>query len=100
HVVVPSPEYPGFAGFRAVEPTGNGHLLALVVPEDFEIERFTVDNAISRKGFQPIDHAPSYLMRLIRQIESALAIRIRAGATTQQALQRWGYAIADYEIVR
>jgi secreted trypsin-like serine protease len=99
-VAVPGPDYPGFAGFQAVEPLGKGRLLALVVPDDFEIERFAADKAVIRKGFQAVNDAPSYLMRLIRQIDSVLAIRIRAGATAQQEIKRWGYAIAEYEIVR
>jgi hypothetical protein len=99
-VAVPDPDYSGFAGFQAVEPLGKGRLLALVAPEDFEIERFAADKTVIRKGFEPVSDSPSYLMRLIRQIESVLAIRIRAGATAQQELQRWGYAIAEYDIVR
>ena len=39
---------------------------------------------------------PSYLMRLIQQIDTALA-----GADAKLAdLQRWAYGVAEYEIVR
>ena len=40
-------------------------------------------------------------MRIIRQIETALALRTkRGGAGADDELKRWGYAVADYEIVR
>jgi len=95
-VAVPGPDYPGFTGFQAVEPVGKGALLAVVVPEDFDIERFA-DKAIVDRGFQPVDDPPSFLMRLIRQMEVALSQRTRVGGRSEE-LQRWGYATANYEI--
>jgi secreted trypsin-like serine protease len=99
-VSVPGPDYPGFTAFEAQEPVGKGSLLALVVPEDFDIERFIVSPQQITKGFAPVNDPPSYLMRLIRQIETALNARGRAGATRADELKRWGYAVAAYEIVR
>lgn len=98
-VAVPGPDYPGFTAFRAEEPAGRGRLLALVVPEDFDILRFAASPAVLAKGFQPVSEPPSYLMRLIRQIELALSAGTRAGGGSEPQ-KHWGYAIADYEIVR
>ena len=110
-VQVPGPDYPGFDAFEAQEPVGRGLLLALVVPEDFDIERFIVPPGQLAKGFAPVNEPPGYLMRLIRQIELAIALRARSGGgaagggvalggATADELERWGYAVADYEIVR
>jgi hypothetical protein len=98
-VAVPGPDYPGFTSFQAVEPVGKGRLLALVVPEEFEIERFIAQKTALEKGFAPRNDPPSYLMRLIRQIETALGSRGRA-ADAGGDLKRWGYAMVEYDIVR
>ncbi len=98
-VTVPGPGYAGFTGFRAVEPTGKGHLLAFVVPNDFDVERFAAAPEIVTKGFQPVGIPQSYLMRLIQQIEKALAANARLGGTAGETLQHWGFANAEYEIV-
>jgi secreted trypsin-like serine protease len=97
-VMVPGPGYPGFTSFQAAEPVGTGVLLALVVPPDFDIERFAAGNAIVNKGFVPVNDPPSYLMRLIRQIEVTLASPKHAA--TGDALKAWGYGTAEYEIFR
>jgi hypothetical protein len=99
-VAVPGPDYPGFTAFQAVEPTGRGELLAVVAPEDFDIERFAADKALVGKGFQPVIDPPSFLMRIIRQIEVALSRGARSGVSEGDELKRWGYAIASYEIVK
>jgi secreted trypsin-like serine protease len=99
-VSVPGPDYPGFTAFEAQEPVGKGALLALVVPEEFDIERFIVPARQMTKGFAPVNDPPSYFMRLIQQIETALASRTRAGRSGTDELQRWGYAVVDYEIVK
>jgi hypothetical protein len=36
----------------------------------------------------------------IRQIETALALRNKAGLSAGDELKRWGYATVEYEIVR
>jgi secreted trypsin-like serine protease len=99
-VAVPGPSYPGFSAFQAVEPVGRGSLLALVVPENFDIARFAADTSVLNKGFQPVNDPPSYLMRIIRQIEIALASRTRAEGSGSDELKHWGYATVEYEIVR
>ena len=66
----------------------------------FEVERFAAEKATRDKGFQPVNDPPSYLMRIIRQIETALALRAKAGASAGDELKRWGYAMVEYEIVR
>jgi hypothetical protein len=99
-VTVPGPNYPGFTAFEAQEPVGKGWLLALVVPEGFDIERFAADKAVLSKGFAPVNDPPSYLMRIIRQIEAALSLRAKAGVSAGEELKRWGYAMVEYEIVR
>jgi hypothetical protein len=99
-VRVPGPNYPGFTAFEAQEPVGKGRLLALVVPEDFEIERFAATKAVVRKGFAPISDPPSYLMRIIRQIETAVTMRTKDGIGRANELERWGYSMSAYEIVR
>jgi secreted trypsin-like serine protease len=98
-VAVPGPDYPGFTAFQAVEPTGKGELLAVVVPEEFDIERFAADKVVVSKGFQPVNDPPSFLMRILRQIEVALSSRVRSGSERDE-LKRWGYAISSYEIVK
>lgn len=97
-VMVPGHGYQGFTAFQAVEPVGKGRLLALVVPQDFDIERFAAARAVIENGFRPVRDPPSHLMRLIRQIEAALASGAEPIAADE--LKRWGYGLADYEIVR
>jgi Trypsin/Domain of unknown function (DUF4384) len=99
-VAVPGPDYPGFTAFQAVEPLGKGELLAVVAPEEFDLERFAANKAVVSKGFQPVNDPPSFLMRVIRQIEVALAARARSGGSERAELQRWGYALTRYEIVK
>jgi len=99
-VSVPGPDYPGFTAFQAVEPVGKGTLVALVVPEDFELARFAAEKTVLSKGFAPVNDPPSYLMRIVRQIETALALRAKAGVAGGDELKRWGYSTVEYEIVR
>ena len=99
-VAVPGPDYPGFTAFEAQEPVGKGALLSLIVPEDFEVERFIAPAQQVRKGFAPVNEPPSYFMRLIRQIETALSTSTRTGRAEADELKRWSYAVIDYEIVR
>ncbi len=98
-VAVPGPDYPGFTAFQAQEPLGKGRLVALVVPQNFDIERFAAGLAVRSKGFQPVNDPPNYLMRLIRQIEMVLMGRAKSGGAGAD-LPDWGYGLAEYEIVR
>ncbi len=99
-LMVPEPNYQGFTSFKAVEPVGKGRLVALVVPDEFEIERFAAERHDLTKGFVPRNDPPSYLMRVIRQIERAIAARGSAGGSGSAAeLAEWGYQLVEYEIV-
>ena len=100
HVLVPGPDYPGFIAFQAQEPAGKGTLIALAVPDNFDVKRFAAGPSLIEKGIQPVSDPPGYLMRVIRQIEIAVAPASGAGATPKGALSGWGYDIAAYEIVR
>lgn len=96
-VAVPGADYPGFTGFEAQEPLGKGRLVALAVPEGFDIERFAASQAVRDQGFQPANAPASYLMRLIRQIETALAARGNSGGSDAD-MPNWGYGLAEYDI--
>lgn len=98
-IAVPGLDYPGFTGFYAQEPVGKGRLVVLVVPEEFDIERFAAGLGIRSKGFQPVNNPPNYLMRLIRQIETMLGAHVNFGNGSAN-LPDWGYGLAEYEIVR
>jgi hypothetical protein len=92
-IAVPGAGY-GFTVFRAVEPVGRGRLLALVVPDDFDTKRFAAEPSVLAKGFQPVQAPPSYLMRLIRQIEKA-----RRGKDEKPTdIGNWGYHVIDYDV--
>lgn len=100
-VLVPGPDYPGFTAFRVVEPVGKGYLLAMVVPEEFDIERIATPRAQITKGFAPVNNPPSYLVQLIRQIEIALLGRTRTGEPVGRSdTGRWAFVLTPYEIVR
>ena len=87
----------GFTAFRAVEPLGHSRMIALVVPEDFDIARFAANAGIRTKGFVPIKEPTSYLARFIRQIERYLIGTRRGGGNP---LSNWAYSVTDYEIIR
>jgi secreted trypsin-like serine protease len=100
-VAVPGPDYPGFTAFQAVEPLGKGTLIAVVVPEDFDIEQFAAGPMALTGGFKAVNEPPSYLMHVIGQIETALAApKTRGTGAGADALEAWGYGVAEYEIVR
>ena len=96
-IVIPDQGY-GFTAFRAVEPVGKSKLLALVVPQHFDIERFASTPTERSKGLVAVNEPASYFMRLIHQLEGSLASG-RTGGTTDD-LKSWGYTAVDYEIVR
>jgi hypothetical protein len=99
-ITIPGPDYPGFSSFEAREPTGRGSLLALVVPKEFDVERFAASAAVLTKGFQPVNDPPNYLMRVIRQIDLTLAPQANAAPSGESKLEGWGYGLANYEIAR
>lgn len=98
-VEIPGPGFPGLQYFEASEPAGKGVLIAIVVPDDFDVGRYIVTPQQLAKGLAPVPEPPSYLMRFIRQIELAIEARSRTGADADE-LRRWAYAVAEYEIVR
>ena len=80
---------------------GKGRLVALVMPEDFEIERHVATEKSLTKAIGPRDDPPSYMMRVIRQIETAIDARAADDRRSRAAeLRRWGYQTVEYEIVR
>lgn len=99
-VVVPGPDYPEFASFAATEPVGMGRLLALVVPDDFDVERFVATSAVLTKGFQPVSNPQSFLMRLVRQIETMFAASSPIAGDAPGELTHWAYEIVEYEIAQ
>lgn len=98
-VTIPGPNYPGFTAFQAAEPLGKGYLVALVAPENFDIERFAAEAGIRSKGFVPVNDPPNYLMQFVQQIEIFLGFRSRASEAVKEDLQDWGYAVTEYEIL-
>jgi secreted trypsin-like serine protease len=96
-VAVPGDGY-GFTAFRAVKPAGRGRLLALLVPREFDVERFAAGKDKLARGFQPVDESPSYLMQLIWQVEKYIGETGQDITALNRALGRWGYTIVDYEI--
>lgn len=99
-VQIPAAGDPNFSSFEAVEPVGRGKLVAIVAPRDFEIERFVADKATLTKGFEPRNDPPSYMMKVVRQVETTL-YRARSSANKGSGtISGWGYAVTDYEIVQ
>jgi len=70
---VPDASY-GFTAFRAQPPTGNGYVVAFVLPEDFDLDRFGLPmllrQQILKPGFAPIERPTGYFKNLINQIEA------------------------------
>ena len=91
-IAVPGSDYQGFTAFEAAEPLGKGLLPAMVVPEDFEIERFAADRAAMSQRIAPRTAPTSYLMRIIRQIEAALTISSNDSSSSTAKLLQWGFA--------
>ncbi|MFT7575849.1 MAG: secreted trypsin-like serine protease [Alphaproteobacteria bacterium] len=83
--------------FRAVEPTGKGRLIGLVVPKKFDIARHLVGSTARTKGFAAVHEPTSYFMRFIRQIEGFL---IGSRTSGGKPLSDWAYDVVEYEIVR
>lgn len=96
-ITIPGPGY-GFTSFRATEPTGKHYLVALVVSENFDIERFAAEAGIRAKGLVPLNDPPNYLMQFMQQIENFFGFQSRAQDTASDDLQDWGYAVIEYEI--
>ena len=62
----------GFISFKAVEPTGAGKLLAIVVPDDFPLKTTVANSSkLQSRGFEPVPPA-GYFMNVIQQISGNL----------------------------
>lgn len=94
-VSVPGAGY-GFTGFKAIEPTGKGQLIALVVPDSFPADALVSEKEHLAKGFAPVNTPTNYLMNLVQQVSSLVS---RRGAG-DPGMKDWGLGFADYEIVR
>ncbi len=94
-ISVPGPGY-GFTAFQAVEPIGKSRLIALVVPEEFDLSRIGASRAVRTKGLVPIKEPTNYLARFIRQIEKFLIGSRKAGRDVQAS---WAYSVIEYEII-
>ncbi len=100
-LAIPSTGY-GFKAFRASEPLGEGRLVAIVAPDGFDIERFAASPERRDKGFKPVEEPASYLMRLVRQIETAVrpAETRSGGAAPKPGTDGWAWGSATYTIER
>jgi secreted trypsin-like serine protease len=99
HVTIPGANYPGFTAFQAAEPLGKGYLVALVAPENFDIERYAAEAEVRFKTFIPVNDPPNYLMQFVQQIEVFLGFRSRYVEAVKEDLQSWAYAVTEYEIL-
>jgi hypothetical protein len=96
-ILIPAENYPGsLRNFQAVEPLGKGLLLAFVAPEDFQVDRIVTNRGLRNRGFVPVGDGASYLLSFVYQIKTWLAQKEGTGGE----LQRWGFGVTAYEIVR
>jgi secreted trypsin-like serine protease len=83
-----------FTHFQAVEPTGKGELLVLVVPNDFPLEATVAarQQADRAQAGKPILAPAGYLLNLVDQIAGYVVARPDRSA--------WRLQVVDYEVVR
>ncbi|MEO1609897.1 MAG: trypsin-like serine protease [Pseudomonadota bacterium] len=105
-LTIPGPGY-GFTSFEAQEPVGPGRLIAIVVPDDFDLESAALPPALSSeirsKGFAPVNRPTHYFMRFILQLERTLRsadAAERSGSEGDGLQAGWALSIVDYEISR
>ena len=94
-VTILGPGY-GFTAFKAVEPVGQGRLLALLVPGSSKIGMLREDQQRLSKGFQPID-SPA---RLIQELKTGIASELPVDAKADLSLKDWGFELTNYQIVK
>jgi hypothetical protein len=100
-VSIPADNYSGaLTAFEAVEPIGKGLLLAFVVPEGFKVERSVASKSVRGRGMQPVADPTSYLLTFSNQIKKWFAAKSSAGVDASKELERWGFSVTEYEIVR
>lgn len=94
-IKVPGPGY-GFTGFKAIEPTGRGRLMALVIPATVRADRLEWVREQIPKGFQPVQAPGDYLAQLTEQLSG----EVRQDRTARSDAPGWAFAVTDYEIVK
>ena len=92
---IPGSNY-GFTAFKAIEPTGKGQLIAIVVPDTFPAEALVDTSEQRTRGFAPVSAPTNYLMNLVQQVVSAVGGR----GGTDRKLDSWGLGTTEYEIVK
>jgi secreted trypsin-like serine protease len=102
-ITIPGPDY-RFTGFKATEPTGQGQLIALVVPDAFPLATYADETARTR-SFEPVNTPTSYLMNLVQNVRATLgdAGQEKSGRSAGKgstARASWGLGEVDYEITR
>ena len=98
-IAVPGPNYGGFTSFKAVKPTGKGNLLALLVPDTFDIERVVAAGAVYSRGFEAINEPESYLLQVVRQVDKMLNPEGRLSVEAPAGRTGWAFGLAEYEII-
>ena len=93
-LTIPGANY-GFTAFRAIEPTGKGQIIAMVVPNSFPAEALINSNEQRTRGFAPVSTPTNYLMNLVQQVVSAVGGR----SGSERKLDGWGLGTTEYEIV-
>src|SRR5262245_48318491 len=93
----------GFTAFKAVEPTGTGVLIGLIVPDSFPTgEMITASLGEQGQrfsdGFTPVGDkaAASYLINLVHQISNVS----KSIPIARDNRDGWGFGVLEYEIVR
>jgi secreted trypsin-like serine protease len=93
-VIIP-PRESGTAEFQAVEPTGPGKLLALIVPPQFPLKITAASDEVLQgtRGFRPVAKPVNYLTNILDQVLEEYRKSKMAGDTSG-----WGFGRFDYVI--
>ena len=68
-----------------------------MAPTDFDIGKVIYDDKQLSKGFTPRDDALSYIARIVRQLELAMAAN---PASSNKKLEEWAFTAVEYQIVK
>jgi hypothetical protein len=90
----------GTEAFEATEPIGTGRIMAIVVPDEFELLTTLAsgENLALSKGFKPIPRPQSYLLNVLNQVVSEIE-RSRASNAPLNSAGGWAFGMLDYTIV-